>query len=348
MRFVMNNIDKRLLAYKPISITLNFDWDNTTYDERVQMRHDYIEEQKKLDPNYVGWDFPEHFSSSHSDKNEAITYSIDFNKLVNTIGQFIVILYDKLYSTFGNKNAHGYLEINMYKNNKISKLRTHRIVGSTFIPIPEDVKENRKMLVINHKNDDKCCNFKSNLEWCTSKENTIKAYETGAIKALSFKLTVTRPGPLFGKEYYFFNRTSLEDHGFANNGVYNFINLGRPYLWGKWEIVSREKLADKVLGMDQDELEEFKDIKYGQINSIPWVGTIISDGPCKGEIFVIYGSSQLKSHGFNPGSLTRVINGENKYHKGCTWAKIPREEAVNIPIGLTEEQKEHIFGKTNK
>ena len=41
------NIDERLLAYKPISVTLNFDWENTTYDERVQMRHDYIEEQKK-------------------------------------------------------------------------------------------------------------------------------------------------------------------------------------------------------------------------------------------------------------------------------------------------------------
>ena len=51
------NIDERLLAYKPISVTLNFDWENTTYDERVQMRHDYIEEQKKKDPNYVGWDF---------------------------------------------------------------------------------------------------------------------------------------------------------------------------------------------------------------------------------------------------------------------------------------------------
>jgi hypothetical protein len=29
-------IDERLLAYKPISVTLNFDWENTTYDERVQ------------------------------------------------------------------------------------------------------------------------------------------------------------------------------------------------------------------------------------------------------------------------------------------------------------------------
>ena len=60
------NIDKRLLAYKPISITLNFDWDKMSYDERVLARHNYIEEQKKKDPNYVGYDFLEHFSSLHA------------------------------------------------------------------------------------------------------------------------------------------------------------------------------------------------------------------------------------------------------------------------------------------
>ena len=40
------NIDERLLAYKPISVTLNFDWDKMSYDERVLARHNYIEEQK--------------------------------------------------------------------------------------------------------------------------------------------------------------------------------------------------------------------------------------------------------------------------------------------------------------
>lgn len=82
----MNNIDERLLAYKPISVTLNFDWENTTYDERVQMRHDYIEEQKKLDPNYVGWDFPELVSSKHGGITKNITYYRDFSRVVNTLG----------------------------------------------------------------------------------------------------------------------------------------------------------------------------------------------------------------------------------------------------------------------
>lgn len=61
------DIDERLLAYKPISVTLNFDWDKMSYDERVLARHNYIEEQKKKDPNYVGYDFLEHFSSLHAD-----------------------------------------------------------------------------------------------------------------------------------------------------------------------------------------------------------------------------------------------------------------------------------------
>lgn len=343
------NIDERLLAYKPISITLNFDWDKMSYDERVLARHNYIEEQKKTNPNYAGWDFPEHFSSVHANKNKPLIYSIDFNKLVSTIGQMVNVIYGKVYVTLGNKNKRGYLEINMDKNGKKSKLRIHRLVSCTFIPIPKNLEENRKSLIINHKNDIKTCNLRSNLEWCTHKENVIKAYETGAALALSFKLTVIRPGPLLNKEFYFFNRTSLNSHGFSNTGIYNYINNGKSYLWGRWEIIPRGELIGKKLGMDPSILKDFKDPKYGQVNSVPWVGTILSEGPCKGEKFVIYGSTLLVKYGFNSGSVMRVIKGEKLHYIGCGWERMTREEAVDIPIGLTEAQKEHIFGKdTNK
>ena len=137
----MNNIDKRLLAYKPISITLGFDWENTTLDQRAQMRWDYIQEQKKLDPNYVGYDFPEHFSSTHGGRVKKIVYDVAFDLLVNTIGQVISARKEDLLISFGGVTAHGYRVASFYHGNKLAPRRVHRLLGCTFLPVPEELKD---------------------------------------------------------------------------------------------------------------------------------------------------------------------------------------------------------------
>ena len=171
------NIDERLLVYKPISITLNFDWENTTYDERVLARHNYIEEQKKKDPNFVGYDFLEHFSSLHAGGCEKSIHITDFSRIVSTLGQVIRIFRNKVYTTFG-WNAKGYRVIELGAPNNTKEIKVHRIIGCTFIPIPDDLKEIREKIVINHKNDIRSCNLRSNLEWVTHVENIIKAVDT--------------------------------------------------------------------------------------------------------------------------------------------------------------------------
>ena len=337
-------IDERLLAYKPISVTLNFDWDKMTYDERVLARHNYIEEQKKKDPNYIGYDFVEHFSSTYGGKLQKIVYTLDFSKLVNTIGQVVRILYNEVFITFGGDPSRKYKSINMRIKNKTSKFTVHRIVASTFIPIPEKLKEIRDKLVINHKNDDARCNFRSNLEWCTNQENIKKAVETGAKPSSAFKFTITRPGPYFGNEYYFNNMGSLEENGFANAGVYAYLNNSAGYLCGTWEIVPREELKDKEIGVSRDVFDYIKDRKYGSINAVGWVGTIISEGPCKGQRFVIYGYAQITSLGFNSSNISNCVAGRVKVHRNCVWEKISTTKLPDVSIGLTEEQKKHIFG----
>lgn len=52
----------------------------------------------------------------------------------------------------------------------------HRMVAITFIPNPEDLPQ------VNHKDGDKLNNVVSNLEWCTSGENQIHAYNNGLKK----------------------------------------------------------------------------------------------------------------------------------------------------------------------
>lgn len=339
-------IDERLLAYKPISVTLNFDWDKMSYDERVLARHNYIEEQKKKDPNYVGFDFIEHFSSTHGGlgkcKNKKSKHTVDFARLINTIGQVIRIRCNEVTITFGTE-ASGYRVINRRKNNTLTELKIHRAVGCTFIPIPERLSEFRETIVINHKNDIKSCNLKSNLEWVTQKENSIKAVETGAIVSTAFKFTITRPGDYFGKEYYFSSKSSLEKCGFDYASVHNYLNKGRLYLCGNWEVISKEELKDKVIGISKVIIDYIRDPKYGVVSAKGNVGTIISEGPCKGERFVIYGDNQLKLFGFKPCAVTTCITGGRPNHRNCTWVKMTREECAGIPIGLTEEQRKHIF-----
>ena len=333
-------IDERLLAYKPISITLNFDWENTTYDERVQMRHDYIEEQKKKDPNFVGYDFPEHFGSQRPGGEHPVYIAV-FTRLVNTLGQFFSVSNRGLWITFGVE-TNGYMDVYMGKN---KSFKAHRVVACTFIPVPEHLKENRFKLVVNHKNDIKDCNLRSNLEWCTNQENAIKAVDTGAIISTPFKFTITRPGEYLGEEYYFSSKHCLKTHGFSQANVHNAINNNKMHLCGKWERISKEELENKQIGMDKTVIDYIRDPKYGKANATGWVGTIISEGHCKGERFVLYGRKQLNEYGFEHSHIGDYIKGKRKSYKGCTWERMTREEAVNIPVGLTEAQKEHILTK---
>ena len=69
----------------------------------------------------------------------------------------------------------GYLNICLCNNNIKKTSTIHRLVAETFIP-----KVNGKDF-INHKNAIKTDNRVTNLEWCTSKENTQHALKLGLI-----------------------------------------------------------------------------------------------------------------------------------------------------------------------
>ena len=73
-----------------------------------------------------------------------------------------------------------YLCINASKNNKIKKLKIHRLVAEAFIPNPDNLPQ------INHKDGNKLNNIVSNLEWVSSKENVRHAIVNN-LKKFSYK-----------------------------------------------------------------------------------------------------------------------------------------------------------------
>ena len=71
------------------------------------------------------------------------------------------------------KGSHGYLTVNLYKNDGGKSHSIHRLVANAFIP---NVLGKR---TINHMDGIKTNNFSTNLEWNTQKENNHHAYDTG-------------------------------------------------------------------------------------------------------------------------------------------------------------------------
>lgn len=335
-------IDERLLVFRPISVILNFDWEKTTFDERVKMRYDYVQEQKKKNPDYVGWDFLEFFNSLHGPaKTDDVQYMVDFRRLVSTIGQVASIWQGAVYTSFGVSTKHGYKHLAANINDKWKTILLHRVVASTFIPIPDELKKFRKKLVVNHKNDNGCCNWQSNLEWVTQRVNHKKAIETGGIPLTYFKMTVIYHGPLYGKEYFFFCKADLLKHGFNCGNVYYACKIKGRYLCGVWEEVPLEEAKGKPVGVPEEDMKVIRDPKYGGYKREPRLATIVSDGPCKGEQFVIYGSKQIEVNGFS--SIKGIPDGGSINYKGCNWSKITLDQAKGIHVGLTDAQKKHLF-----
>lgn len=67
-------------------------------------------------------------------------------------------------------NILWYIHIQTFINNKRKKIKLHRLIAQAFIPNPENKP------CINHKNGIRNDNRVENLEWVTSRENTLHSY----------------------------------------------------------------------------------------------------------------------------------------------------------------------------
>lgn len=72
-------------------------------------------------------------------------------------------------------SATGYSVVNICVDGKRSPQYIHRMVAETYLNNDEGYP------VVNHKDGDKGNNHVSNLEWCTEKENTLHALNTGLL-----------------------------------------------------------------------------------------------------------------------------------------------------------------------
>lgn len=78
-------------------------------------------------------------------------------------------------------NTSGYPHIRLQKDSIGASICVHILVAKTFIPNPNNLPE------VNHIDGDKLNNRVENLEWCTSHNNQLHAYQTGLKRRLKLE-----------------------------------------------------------------------------------------------------------------------------------------------------------------
>ena len=75
-------------------------------------------------------------------------------------------------------HGSGYKMVNLWRENEYKITYAHILVAQAFIPNPEGKPE------VNHINGYKTDNRVENLEWCTSRENSLHARNTGLLDSM--------------------------------------------------------------------------------------------------------------------------------------------------------------------
>ena len=85
----------------------------------------------------------------------------------------------------------GYLRVSILCDGAPKSYFVHRLVAKAFVPNPENKK------FVNHKNGVKTDNRSENLEWCTTSENIMHAYDNGLNKHRKYKIKCVETGQIF-------------------------------------------------------------------------------------------------------------------------------------------------------
>lgn len=149
-----------------------------------------------------------------------------------------------------NLGSNGYLKVVLYKNGLSRNHTIHRLVAIAY------VKKQEGLEYVNHLDGDKVNNNADNLEWCTPKENTRHAIETGLTSGPG-------PGhPNYGKVRSAETRRNISE---GKRGLYTGKDHPRSVPVEKVDTLTHEVLAvyDSI-----GEAARLNGIKQGSISRV--------------------------------------------------------------------------------
>jgi hypothetical protein len=118
--------------------------------------------------------------------NKIENYNLDDGKPIKNYNNYYIFSNGNIYNTKTKillkqfKKADGYMSIGLTKNGKCTLILIHVLLGTHFIPNPNNKP------IVNHIDGNKTNNNINNLEWVTLSENVLHAYENKLNKLRKF------------------------------------------------------------------------------------------------------------------------------------------------------------------
>ena len=173
-----------------------------------------------------------------------------------------------------HKKQKGYLQVQLYYQNRKKKFSIHRLVAQSFIPNPNNYSQ------VNHRNGIKTDNKVCNLEWCSPLYNNLHAIKTGLRKPFSNEEKIIRSermkrirpnmneryrevvgiNLITGETRNYHRIVDAEKDGFSKSGVYatccGKVRWHKGWFWHYKEDKVEVKIIEKIKLIYQQYLKE--------------------------------------------------------------------------------------------
>lgn len=296
---------------------------------KVNMVRSKLDAKLKEDPNYEVFVpfvyFKQTFFADKICNGGVVISSIT---LISNKGNVIVKSGDR-YSPMSNYvGSRGYVRATVVvePNGPRFKALVHRALGCLFVPIPEELGVNAHPsdFYVNHKNGIKTDYELDNLEWCTNQGNMDHATENKLMKS-GIEHYATKPvaglvlkGDFKGYKFLLFGDKDMTANGFINGGVSRVCLGKREYhKHCSFSFATEEQIATLPRRLPEEVKNNLNSthsrvLSYILATKIGTQETILIKG----------GKPELIKLGFDQSSVSKVINGKKKSHKGYTFKRI--------------------------
>ena len=329
---------------KTLTEILGLKYDETCpYDQRVKLREEYIKEQLKINPNYEGWDYIEHFRYK---RTLDLGYLFSREYLISTKGRVLSARVSKgKYITIKCSTSGPYSEFSINRGGKKEYVNKHRVVGCTFIQTDSHPSD----MFVNHKDLNKRNDRYTNLEWTTPSENSRHGVKNQAYSQKKliyfdavFKGTWIIEDKYKGTEFKIHGTEELIKMGLFRSSLKGCILGKYKTAYGcTWEFYNEEEHGPLPNIPEFIKNKFMNDKDYVDERVKPIKATVKRPGELYGKQFTLMGKRNVKETGFNQGNISIWI-GTGRLVQGCLFEYISRDEAELLPRGLTKEQMKYL------
>ena len=224
------------------------------------------------------------------------------NYSINENGIVIQVKTDRVKKAWLGKVGYYYLDL--YQNNKSTKIALHRLLAMTFIPNPENKK------TVNHIDGNKTNNSLSNLEWATYSENTKHAYNNDLNRCTTKLIEDEELKTILNR---FMEGETLSE-------------IKKDYKFALTTISNRLKIYTEELGVYKKFKEERKKQRANRNKSTkqPTTGVSMLDKETKEVIKCFNSMAEATTYlsKSSSGPISNAVSGRAKTAYGYCWEKL--------------------------